>query len=295
VDRYSWFRIGQSLATWPRPIAYWLSDRGGDLSCILDRSKREAIYANLRVVLGPEAANSEIRRVAKQLFRNFSVYLGEFLGPVTFGGDFMFRHVRTVNFEHVDRAVARGRGAVFLTAHLSNWEMGAAALASRGYRVFGVAQEHDDPRLVRLFGRMRLARGYTTIPPEGAFRRCVEALREGTSVCFVADRDVGEASVEVEFFGRPTPFPVGPARIALAADATIVPGFIIRQPNRDLTVTAEPPVEPPAGGSQKHKALVMTQRFANLVERYVRAYPEQWGVFHKVWDEAGPLNSPDLA
>ena len=116
---------------------------------------------------------------------------------------------------------------------------------------------------------------------------------EGTSVCFVADRDVGEASVEVEFFGRPTLFPAGPARIALAAGATVVPGFVVRQPNRDLTVTAEPPVEPPAGGSQKHKALVMTQRFANLVERYVRAYPAQWGVFHRVWEEEEPTGDAE--
>ncbi len=295
MDRYGWFRIVQFLATWPRPIAYWFGERGGALSRIFDWPKRKAVYANLRVILGPGATRREIRCTAKLVFREFGRYFAEFFGTETFGGGFIFRHVRTVNFEHVDRAVAHGRGAVFLTAHLSNWEIGAAALASRGYRVFGVAQEHADPRLARFFRKMRTARGYTTIPPEGAFRRCVEALGGGTSVCFVGERDIGEGGVEVEFFGRPTPFPVGPARIALAAGATIVPGFVIRQPNRNLTVTAEPSIEPPAGGSRRHKARVMTQEFANVVERYVRAYPEQWGVFDRAWAEAGILNSPELA
>ncbi len=289
MDRYGWFRIVRFLATWPRPIAYWFGERGGALSRIFDRPKREAVYANLRVIMGPGATRREIRRAAKLVFREFGRYFAEFFGTETFGGDFIFRHVRTVNFEHVDRAVAHGRGAVFLTAHLSNWEIGAAALASRGHRVFGVAQEHADPRLATFFRKMRTARGYTTIPPEGAFRRCVEALGGGTSVCFVGERDIGEGGVEVDFFGRPTPFPVGPARIALAAGAAVVPGFVIRSPNYDLTVTMEPAIEPPPEGSRKRKALAMTQGFAKLVERYVRAHPTQWGVFFPVWGDEKPL------
>lgn len=172
---------------------------------------------------------------------------------------------------------------MILTAHLSNWEIGAATLASRGYDVMGVAQHHADPKLNEAFQSVRRARGYITIPMEGSYRRCIAALKEGTSICFVGERDVGVGGVEVEFFGRPTLFPIGPARIALAAGAPVVPGFVIRSPNRDLTVTMEPAIEPPAEGDRKQKARAMTQSFANLVERYVRAHPAQWGVYHKVW------------
>ena len=51
-------------------------------------------------------------------------------------------------------------------------------------------------------------------------------------------------------------------------------------------------IEAPAEGSRKQKARAMTQQFANLVERYVRAYPRQWGVFHKVWGEARDDRKP---
>ena len=252
---------------------------------MLDRPKREAVQENLRVVLGPGVTRREIRRAGKLLSRNFGLYLAEFFGTNTFGGDFVFKRIRLVNSHHIDRAIAGGTGAVILSAHLSNWEIGAAVLASRGYDVFGIAEHHSDPRLNRAFQAMRASRGYTTIPYEGSFRRCVRALRAGRSICFIGDRDIGVGGVEVEFFGRPTLFPEGPARIALAAGATVLPGLVIRQPNRDLTVTMEPAIQPPAEGSRKQKALAMTREFAALVERHVRAHPTQWGVFHRVWED----------
>ena len=283
MDRYGWFRIVRFLASFRPPIAYWFGERGGGLSRVFDGPKREAVRENLRVVLGPDATKSEIRRTTREVFRNFGLYFAEFFGVRTFGGEFVHKHIRLLNAERIDRAVEGGTGAVILTAHLSNWEIGAATLASRGYDVMGVAEHHADPKLNEAFQGVRRARGYITIPIEGSFRRCIAALKEGRSICFVGERDIGVGGVEVEFFGRPTLFPIGPARIALAAGAAVVPGFVIRSPNRDLTVTMEPAIEPPPEGDRKQKARAMTQSFASLVERYVRAHPAQWGVYNKVW------------
>ena len=140
---------------------------------------------------------------------------------------------------------------------------------------------------------MRAAREYAAIPTRHSFRRCVRLLGQGTSICLGGDRDIGVGGVKVEFLGRPAPFPAGPARLALAAGAVVLPMFTVRSPNRDLTIVLEPPIEPPTEGDRNHKALAMTQGFAKHLERYVRAYPEQWGVFDRVWGEEKPTGAAE--
>ena len=293
MGRYAWFRVIRLLASFRRPVAYWFGDRGGELSGLFDRPKREAVYDNLRVILGPEATRSQIRRRAKQVLRQFGSYFAEFFGPRTFGRDFIFKHVRLVNANHLDRAIEGGTGAFIVGTHLSNWEIALPLFASRGYDATFVAQGHADPRVTELFRRMRAARGYAAIPTDGSFRQCVAVLGKGTSICFGGDRDIGVGGVEVRFFGRPTVLPSGPARIGLAAGAKVIPAFMIRSPNRDLTLTLEPAIEPPAEGDRRHKALVMTQKFADLAERYVRAFPTQWGAFFRVWNDRKPLGAAE--
>ena len=284
MSRYDWFRIIRTVALCGKSVSHWVAWQVGFISDKLDRAKREAVRGNLRVVLGPGTPESEIRRLSALTSRHFALYLAEFFGPEVFDATFVARHIRLTDAHHIDRAVARGTGAVIMTAHLSNWEIGAATLASRGYDVLGVAEHHPDERLNRAFQRMRRLRAYTTIPFEGSFRQCVKALKAGRSICFVCDRDIGVGGIEVDFFGRPTLFPGGPSRVALAAGATAVPGFVVRGPGRQLTVAMQPPIEPPARGDRKQKAHAMTQAFARLVEGHVRARPEQWGVFHRVWE-----------
>jgi KDO2-lipid IV(A) lauroyltransferase len=136
-----------------------------------------------------------------------------------------------------------------------------------------------------LFRRQRASRGYEVIPLDGAYRRSVQALRENKLLCVLGERNIGEGGIEVDFFGRPTLFPQGPARIALAADAPMIPGFVVRRPDNTFEGIIEPPVPVPRRGGRREKARAMTREYAKLVESYVRRYPAQWGVFFRVWPE----------
>ncbi len=269
----------------PRPLLYLAARAFSAMNYHLDHAKREAVLDNLSVILGPTASQKRIRFEAKWTVRNFGKYLAEFFGFERFGGRFIDTYVDIVGKEYVDEALSLGRGAILNTGHLSNWEIGAATYARKGYHVMGVAQLHPEPELNDYFRRQRGSRGYHVIPTEGSFRRCIEHLRQNKVVCFVADRDIGVGGIEVEFFGRPCLFPQGPARIALASGAPLIPGFVIRRPNDAFTVCMEPPVPVPERGDRHAKAHVMTQEFARLIEGYIRRFPAQWGVFFKVWSD----------
>ncbi len=288
MNRYQGFKLVTLLSLrLPRRALYFAARIITTINRRLDHRQREAVLANLRVILGPTASEKRIRRDMRLTFYNFGKFFGEFLGFERFGGPFIDQHVDIVGEEHLQKALAGGKGVVLNSCHLSNWELGAAALARRSYPVMGVALEHPDPILNEYVDRQRRSRGYDIVPTEGAYRKCIAALRRNEVVCFVGDRDVGIGGIEIEFFGRPTLFPQGPVRIALASGAPIIPAFVIRRSDDSFVLSLEPPLRVPSSGSRRRKAHVMMQEFANAVERYVRRFPTQWGVFYKCWPAEG--------
>lgn len=284
--RYICFRFATFLST---TLPEWVLDRVvlhiSGLLYRFDRRGRKATEENLRVILGPEATKARIRFESRRVFRNYGKYISEFFGYKRFGSRFIDTRLHAVGFEHVEEALARGKGAILATAHISNWELGAAVLVRRGYPLLAVAQMHPEPDVNRLFLRQRASRGYHVIPIEGAYRKCVEALKQNKIVCFVGDRNVGEGGVEVEFFGRPCMFPQGPARIALVTGAPLIPGLVVRRPYNAFLGIVEPPIPRPEGKNRREAARIMTQRFARVVEFYVRRFPAQWGVFFRMWTD----------
>ncbi|MHC4249710.1 MAG: lysophospholipid acyltransferase family protein [Planctomycetota bacterium] len=288
MNRYQGFKLVSLLSLrLPRRALYFMARIITSINYRLDRAQREGVLANLRVILGPTASEKRIRRDSRLAFYNFGKFLGEFFGFERFGGPFIDEHVDVVGEEHLQRALAGGKGVIMNAGHLSNWEIGAATLARRGHPVMGVALPHPDPALNDFVDRQRRSRGYDVVRSEGAYRKCMLALKRNEVVCLMGDRDVGMGSIEIEFFGRPTFFPQGPARIALTSGAPVLPAFVIRRLDDSFVLHIEPPVVVPGGGSRRERAQAMTQEFANTVERYVRLFPTQWAVFYKYWPEEG--------
>jgi KDO2-lipid IV(A) lauroyltransferase len=227
------------------------------------------------------------------VFRNFGKVLAEFFGYQRFGAEFIDTHIDIIGLEHLDGGLAAGKGVIINTAHLANFEIGAAAFARRGYKMVAVAQMHPEADVNELFRRQRASRGYDVVPPEGAFRQCIRGLQQNKIVLFVGERNIGEGGIEVNFMGRPSLFPQGPARIALAAGAPLIPGFVIRRPNDSFAMVMLPPLRVPETRDKREAARLMTQAYADIVAGYIRMFPAQWGVFFRAWDDTLPLSAED--
>jgi len=270
----------------PGRFLYWIALRVADLNYfIFDPRGREAVKANLRVVL-PDATEERITYEARWVFRNFGKYLSEFFRFRSFDKAFFDKHVAIHGQEHVDRALAQGRGVLIVSAHLSNWELGAAAMRQAcGYEVNVIAAMHRYGRVNNLFMRERESMGVRVIDMRTAPRRVIRALRGNGIVGLQGDRDPTEHGIDVEFFGRACRFPQGPARFAIASGAPIVPGFVLRRTNDSFTVVFEPPIPVPETGTREERTQVMTQAYARVIEEAIRWHPEEWGVFYRVWEE----------
>jgi KDO2-lipid IV(A) lauroyltransferase len=115
-----------------------------------------------------------------------------------------------------------------------------------------------------------------------ASRGIFRVLREGKVLGILADRAVTGVGERVEFFGRPALLPTAAVVLSLRTGAPLVPAFAGRE-NGVLTASFEPPLEIPNTGDREADVREGVQRFARVLERYVRRAPERWTVFEDFW------------
>jgi Kdo2-lipid IVA lauroyltransferase/acyltransferase len=231
---------------------------------------------------GVRLSRRALRVLARENFLNFAKYLVDFFHFLHLQPDRMNRLIHFgVVPQVLDDLLAKGKGVIVLSAHLGNWELGAAALAQRGYPFHAVALRQPDPKLDALYQSYRSRRRINPIPFGRAARDCIRILRRNEIIALVGDRDFTAARDTVEFFGQPARLPDGPAKLALATGAPILPTFMVRNDDDTFGYVLGEPIW--ADKARDQVADVMRKITAAL-ERVISQYSEQWFFFHDLWD-----------
>lgn len=187
-------------------------------------------------------------------------------------------------------AVEAGTGAVLVTGHLGNWEIGGASLAARGIPMDVVAQRQANPLFDRLINDARARLGMTVIRRGAATRESLRSLRRGHVIALVADQDARHRGVFVPFFGRPASTYRGPAVLALRTGAPVFIGTAVRRDDGGYHVRLRRIPTPPAGKDPGQREWELTASLAAALEAAVREAPEQYLWHHRRWktEPAGP-------
>jgi len=272
----------------PLRFQHWVALRSADADYgLLNRGRAAVIRANQRQA-DPGGSPARIDAHARWALRNFAKHLTEFFRFRHMDRAYLERRVTLAGRERLDVARAGGNGAVLVSMHLSNWELAGAALSAVcGYPVSAIAEPHPQPAIDRLFTRERRALGVGVIPTgAGSARQALRVLRGNGFLCILGDRDPAGTGVQVDFFGRPCRFPQGPARLALAAGAPLLPGFCRRRGSEGFVIGIQAPIPPPPRGPEGVPGQVreMTQAFARRCEEAVRRQPDEWTAFYPLWD-----------
>jgi len=194
----------------------------------------------------------------------------------------------------VEQALALGRGLIFVTGHLGNWELGGAYLAARGIPLDAIARRMKNPLFDRYLTETRSQIGMVVVHDADAARRTPRSLRENRAVAFLSDQGVlGLASTFVPFFGRPAKTPRGPAVFALRLQVPVVFGAAVRQPSGKYRLVFEP-IEVQDTGDRDADVDAIVARYTAALERWVRRYPEQYFWHHRRWRRQPPDTPPEL-
>ncbi len=198
-------------------------------------------------------------------------------------------------FEHFEQALEKGKGVLFMTAHLGNWELSSAAHALFGHPMHVMVRTLDNPFLDHLVDRRRTLRGNRTIRKQEFGRSLLQALRDNEAVGILIDQNVsGDDGLFVDFFGIPASATDGLAKIAMHTGAPVIPGFALWNPARQRYVLKFYPVlEMVSTGDAERDLLSNTQRCQSMLEQVIREHPEQWLWIHRRW-KTRPAGEPAL-
>jgi len=224
------------------------------------------------------------RRIAWRAFRGFSSCVTDFLRLSPERAPELQSRFEVSGYRILENLRNSGRGVIIVSAHLGCWELGAAYLASRGHRVCGIALEHADPRVDRFFVRAREAMGVEVVPLSGGSFAPLEKLRSGRILGMLVDRAVGEARIRAGFFGRAAMMPRAHASLAVRTGAVMVPAFSLQCGGGRYRLVIEEPVEVPGAGSLNERLSRAVRACLEVIERYIKDFPEQWYAFHPIWD-----------
>src|SRR5687767_4051431 len=257
----------------------------------LHHRPKRAIARNLARVLGEPTGSRRVRAATRQMLYNFAYYWVDLFRfaqlPPERAAALVDRHVGR---EHIEAALRAGRGALLMTAHLGNWELGGVFLRPLGARlaVVYVPDQFADVEAARQ--ALRRATGVAEIPIHPAESLAslpvLRALRDNQLVALQGDRDFNERGVEVPFFGAPAPFPAGPFHLALATGAPLLPAFIAYTSGHRFTIETGAPIRLESTGDREADVRRGLEAWVRVREAAVRRWPTQWYTFFDYWPES---------
>ncbi len=257
----------------------------------VDRSHRRIAIRQLQAAF-PTRTEAECRAVARATFSHFGRVLVVMLKFSTLTPDQIRARVEFEGEDRVNAALARGRGVLIVTGHFGYWELHGIATPLVLPPMSVLARPLDNPFLHIFLEQLRVSTGNKVIYRRGAIRRVLRALNANEIVAILIDQHIqGTDAVRVDFFNRPASTTTALATLALRTGAPLVPAFALPIGGGRYRLIYEHPIElPPPGSTDPVRDL--TQRCTDVLEMYVRRYPDLWLWMHRRWRDEGDDSAP---
>lgn len=254
---------------------------------LFDVAHRSLAIVNLEAAF-PLRSRAECREIARGMFSHFGRLLMVLLKFSTMRPERMLAHVEFEGEARVITAHGQGRGVLLFTGHFGFWEINALVHALAMHPMAVLARPLDNPLLNGLLESMRRSTGNAVIYRRGALRRVLRALSENQAVALLIDQHIQSSdAIYVDFFNRPAATTSALAALALRTGAPVVPVFALPRPGGKFRMVYEHPVAPPRDDNPD-AIREFTQRCTDVLEMYVRRYPDLWLWMHRRWRDVEP-------
>jgi KDO2-lipid IV(A) lauroyltransferase len=231
----------------------------------------------------PEKSADEIESLIREIWGNLGAVLAEY--------PYLSTYAVAGNPERLEIVINcdspvfnnTGKAAVFVSAHLANWEIPLASAIRLGIPVSVLYTPLQNPWLDRMLYKARTRMGISLLPRDGGIRTLLRELRSGKSIGLLVDQRV-DSGEPVPFFGLEMNTSTTPARLALRYHCDLIPIRVQRLGDARFRVSFEPPITPDAGITDEHrKILDMTRQLNELFETWIREQPREWLCSKRRW------------
>lgn len=266
-------------------IAYSFAQGIAKMLFALFGKQRRIAFESLDIAFGKEKSKQEIEQIAIDCFENMAKLGVEFMLFLEHRY-LLEKYVSIEGLENLDKALAKDRGVVALSAHLGNFPLMLMRLALKGYKIRSLLRVMRDPWVHQYFHKKRASLGIGSVytqPREQCVKDSLETLRKKEILFIQLDQNFGTGGIFVDFFGKKAATAKGTIVFALRAKAPIVPMFIYRNKDNTQTIVIEPEVEILEGKDLDETIQLNAQILTNIIERNIRAHPADWGWIHRRW------------
>jgi Kdo2-lipid IVA lauroyltransferase/acyltransferase len=256
-----------------------LGDLAGDFLSGILRRPRMRIHHNLVLALGQELSEAAHAEISGRVLRNFAKNWLELFFYAGAKKQAVRSRITIEGLEHLDRALAKGKGVIAVSGHIGNYGLLGTQLTERGYDFTVVIRDPKNPIIASIYEKGRGMMGLrtiSTIPERQFFKNTMKALSRNGMLCLIADENKRTGGVFVDFFGRPASTPPGPAALALRTGAAIVPIFITRNPDNSQHITIMQEIVWQKTADAASDVRTITQLFTAVIEQRIRLDLSQW-------------------
>jgi KDO2-lipid IV(A) lauroyltransferase len=272
----------------PRHAILALADFLASLGYRLFRGFRRRSLSNLGFALGGRFGSAAAQQTARRSLRNFFRACIEIGITLESSEESVRRDIDLAGKEHLDAALAKGKGVIVLSAHLGNFFLLGTRLALEGYPVYVLVNQPRKGHFAKLMDEYRSQVKQRTIharPRRDALRELGQVLRRNELAVVIADEYRRSEGIQVPLFGGKVLARRGPATLASRTGSAIVPACVVRQPDDTLKLIIEPELELVRPGKAKADIRENTMRITEWLERRVREHPDQWNWMNIRWWE----------
>ncbi len=233
----------------------------------------------------PELSEAEVRATVKQMWDNLGRTVAEIPKLQDFECYAAGGRVEVVGTEHIDRARDDGKGGIFFSGHLANWEIIPLCTAQRGCSPSLVYRGANNPAVNDMILAARGAATDTNVPKGAAgARQMIGIVRKGGHLGMLVDQKLN-AGIAVPFFGRDAMTAPAMAQLGLKFGIPLIPVSIVRLKGARFRITVHPPLDLPDSGDRAADVRTIMVEVNRLLESWIRETPAQWLWLHRRWPD----------
>jgi KDO2-lipid IV(A) lauroyltransferase len=255
----------------------------GLLGYYVMQTRRNIALENLQFAF-PEKSQRQRKKIAKGAFKNYGITIVEMLWFPKLDESLLHHFVKIKNLDIMLERYKRGKGMVMLSGHFGNWELIALAVGYVSKLPITIIVQTQSNRLVDdVINHHRCLFGNRVVSMEKSPREILRVLSAGGVVAIAPDQSAARESIYVSFFGRKVSTHQGPAVFALRSGAAMQMGFIIRQKDGTYEIVLEEIFYNDLHSYSEENVIELTRRHTEVLERYIRMYPDHWLWMHRRW------------
>ena len=278
----------------PKKVVLLSGKALGNIAYLVDARHRRIVWRNLRFAM-PELTIHQIREISRKVFQNAAISLLEIIQMAALSPEDILRRVKVLGEENLLAARGGRNGAIVISAHFGNWEMGHIFGSCYLREPLVLVARKIRPKLVNTWlERLRSRFGSEILDKGSALPKMIRALRKGRILGILIDQGtLLSDGIEIRFFGKTTNATPAAAILARRYQCPVVPIFCVRKEDGTLEMQVLKPLSLQKTENYEQDIQANTQKMMDCIENTIREHPEQWFWFHKRWKRHHPYLYPE--